>query len=81
MDNRQDFFHQLLDNLYDGVYFVDRDRNITYWNKGAERLSGYPTREVVRKSCRDNLLVHMDGNGKLLCLDGCLTATMADGGG
>jgi len=30
------FYQTLLDNLYDGVYFADKDRNITYWNHGAE---------------------------------------------
>ncbi|AMV73424.1 sensor domain-containing diguanylate cyclase [Desulfuromonas carbonis] len=80
MQDHHPFFRQLLDNLYDGVYFVDRDRIITYWNRGAERLSGYSADLVLGKSCRDNLLVHMDDNGKLLCLDGCpLAATMADG--
>ncbi|HEX7541873.1 MAG TPA: PAS domain-containing protein [Anaerolineales bacterium] len=32
----------ILDNLYDGVYFVDPERRITYWNNGAERITGYP---------------------------------------
>jgi len=26
-----DFCRSILDNLYDGVYFVDRERRITYW--------------------------------------------------
>ena len=30
-------FKGLLDNLHDGVYFVDPDRTILYWNKGAEK--------------------------------------------
>ncbi|HEY6837725.1 MAG TPA: PAS domain S-box protein, partial [Geobacteraceae bacterium] len=73
------FFRKLLDNLYDGVYFVDRDRLITYWNKGAERISGYTAEEVMGKSCKDSLLVHMDDKGTILCLAGCpLAATMED---
>ncbi len=35
MSDEIDFYKGLIDNLYDGVYFVDRDRKITYWNKGA----------------------------------------------
>lgn len=31
----------ILDNVYDGVYFVDAFRRITYWNKGAERITGF----------------------------------------
>ena len=41
------FFKKMLDELYDGVYFVDTDRRILYWNAAAERLSGYAASEVV----------------------------------
>jgi len=70
----------LLDSLYDGVYFVDTYRKITYWNKGAERLTGYTAQEAVGRHCFDNFLVHMDDGGSLLCLAGCaLRHTIADG--
>lgn len=36
-----EFHKNLIDNLYDWVYFVDESRLITYWNKGAERITGY----------------------------------------
>jgi diguanylate cyclase (GGDEF)-like protein/PAS domain S-box-containing protein len=59
---------------------VDRDRVITYWNKGAERITGYHAGEVVGHSCRDNLLNHVSANGVLLCLHNCpLAACMEDG--
>jgi PAS domain S-box-containing protein len=74
------FYKTLMDNLYDGVYFVDRDRRITYWNKGAERITGYPKIKVVGTFCHDNLLNHVIDNGKHLCQDGCpLLATIQDG--
>ncbi len=74
------FYRDLLDNLYDGVYFVDRGRIITYWNKGAERLSGFAGGEVLGSCCRDNILVHVDHQGRMLCAEGCpLAATMEDG--
>jgi diguanylate cyclase (GGDEF)-like protein/PAS domain S-box-containing protein len=74
------FYKELLDNLFDGVYFVDRDRVITYWNKGAERISGYPAAQVIGRSCRDNILNHVTENGVQLCLTNCpLAGTMADG--
>ena len=73
------FYKTLLDNLYDGVYFVDRGRVITYWNKGAERITGYTAAEVMGKRCSDNILMHSDKDGKLLCLRGCpLSETIAD---
>ena len=79
-DGDQSFYKALLDNLSDGVYFVDRDRRITYWNRGAELLSGYASGDVVGTCCQDNLLRHVTSEGKLLCTDGCpLTATLHDG--
>jgi PAS domain-containing protein len=36
MSDQEHFYQALLDNIADGIYFVDRDRRITYWNKGAE---------------------------------------------
>lgn len=79
MDN--EFYKQLLDNLYDGVYFVDKDRKITYWNKGAERITGYSSEEVVGKHCRDNILVHIDGQGVNLCNAACPLAHVINKGG
>ena len=76
----KDFYKELIDNLYDGVYFVDRDRVITYWNKGAERITGYSADHVIGRACRDNLLNHVTANGDQLCGDGCpLAACMQDG--
>jgi len=67
MDLEQGFYKNLLDNLYDGVYFVDSDRRITYWNKGAERLTGYGALEVIDCYCRDDILMHVDEKGNKLC--------------
>ena len=75
-----DSFKRILDNLHDGLYFVDRKRVITYWNKAAERISGFTAAEVVGKSCADNVLTHVDGHGCALCTGICpLAETMYDG--
>jgi diguanylate cyclase (GGDEF)-like protein/PAS domain S-box-containing protein len=74
------FYEQLLDAMHDGVYFVDQDRRITYWNAGAERLSGYSSAETVGKHCFNNVLGHVDENGTPLCTSGCLlTKVLSDG--
>ena len=79
MKNYQEFYSKILDNISSGVYFVDKERVITYWNKGAERLSGFTALEVVGKKC-SSFLNHIDENGKVLCGDGCpLLGTMIDG--
>lgn len=80
MSKQDDFYKMVLDHLYDGVYFVDNERRITYWNQGAERITGYPAKDVMGFSCADNLLVHVDVTGKSLCTSGCpLTAAMQGG--
>lgn len=75
------FYKALLDNLYDGVYFVDADRCITYWNRGAERLTGYRSDEVIGRHCRENILEHVDERGNRLCETALCPAakTLADG--
>jgi len=75
------FYKKLLDNLSDGVYFVDRERKITYWNKGSEKITGYTRSEVTGTCCYDNILSHVNNEGKPLCLDGkCpLAKTIEDG--
>lgn len=71
MEKNIDFYKNLLDNLYDGVYFMDRQRRILYWNKGAERIVGYSAGEVEGGSCHDNLLRHVDADGNNLCESRC----------
>jgi diguanylate cyclase (GGDEF)-like protein/PAS domain S-box-containing protein len=74
------FYEKLLDNMYDGIYFVDRDRKITYWNEGAAKQTGYSSAEVVGKHCFNNILGHVDETGKALCMGECpLSAAIADG--
>ncbi|TIH12317.1 diguanylate cyclase [Marinifilum sp. JC120] len=74
------FYKKILDAVTDGIYFLNTERIITYWNKGAEKLAGYSAAEIEGKSCKDNLLRHVDGKGTDLCENGCpLEATMLDG--
>ncbi len=76
-----DQFHKsLIDNLYDGVYFVDENRLITYWNNGAERITGYCAQDVLGRFCHANILDHVTEEGQHLCKEGCpLMATIQDG--
>ncbi len=76
----EEFFPEVLDNLFDGLYIVDTERKIRYWNRAAEEISGYSREEMEGRFCHDNILRHMDEKGTLLCLNGCpLHAAMADG--
>lgn len=71
---------QLLGSVADGIYFVDRDRKISYWNNGAETLAGFTPVEAVGRHCYDNFLEHVDERGNSLCKGRCpLSMAMADG--
>lgn len=61
----------MMNFIYDGVYVVDTNRNIVFWNKGAERITGYSADEVMGKCCKDNILNHLDENGTLVCKKDC----------
>lgn len=63
--------NEFISNLYEGVYIVDKNRKIVFWNSGSEHITGYKTDEVVNKHCYQNILKHVDKSGKKLCLDGC----------
>lgn len=76
----EQFYADLLDRVTDGVYFVDQQRRITYWSRGAEEITGYSAGEVLGRSCSEGLLRHVSGTGRQLCLNGCpLTEVMTDG--
>ncbi len=74
------FALELLDHLNDGVYVVDRGRIITFWNRGAQAITGWAPRDVIGRACPDGVLRHVDAEGNELCRVGCpLTAAIADG--
>lgn len=53
-------FQTVLDGLETGVYLVDRNRRIRFWNKGAEKITGYLGQDVVGHFLRDHLLATSD---------------------
>ena len=75
-----DAYEKIIATLNEGLYFVDKNRVITYWNRAAEKISGFTADEVVGRSCADNILTHVDSDGNSLCLGKCpLAESMADG--
>ncbi len=72
--------HELAKNLLDGVFYVDADRKISFWNRAAERISGYAAVETVEKFCDDKMLECVDSEGNHLCDKNCpLAASIQDG--
>lgn len=76
----EELYLNIINQLRDGIYFVDRERRITFWNKAAEEITGYPAEEIVGLHCQESKLSHIDLLGRPLCILGCpLYATLADG--
>ena len=73
------FYKLMLNKIDEGIYFVDKNRKITFWNKGAELITGFDSKTVVGSHCYDNILNHVDDFGKKLCLGDCpLQKTIED---
>src|ERR1700693_3024299 len=58
--NDPEIYQTVLDKLQTGVYIVDRNRRIRFWNEGAEQITGYLRQDVVGRFLRDHLLTTGD---------------------
>ena len=58
--NDPEIYQAVLDSLQTGVYIVDRNRRIRFWNEGAEQITGYLRQDVVGRFLRDHLLTTGD---------------------
>ncbi|MBM4371250.1 MAG: sensor domain-containing diguanylate cyclase [Deltaproteobacteria bacterium] len=56
----------LLDGLFDGAILVGADHLICFWNRGAERITGFRAAEVLGRDCRE-VLRHLDYRSIPLC--------------
>lgn len=76
----EDIYSAIIENMQDGAYFVDKNREILFWNSAAEKITGYTKDEIIGKACPESNLNHIDEEGKPLCQIGCpLFATNIDG--
>ena len=64
-------YMKIIDDLRDGLYIVDRERRIVFWNHAAERISGFRAEEVIGSHCADNILCHVADSGINLCSGEC----------
>lgn len=76
----EDIFFEIIENMREGAYFTDTERQILYWNKAAENITGYKRDEILGKPCQGTLLHHIDSDGNLICVSGCpLHRVLSDG--
>lgn len=61
----------IMNNSYNGVYIVDKNRKIIYGNKAAENLTGYNNLHLIGNYCYDKILNNTDSHGVKLCKSAC----------
>ena len=71
LQDKNSLISTTLNSLYDGVYVVDKERRIVFWNKAAFEITGYAAEDVTGHRCSENILNHIDENGILLCRNAC----------
>ena len=59
----EDYYKNLLDNLHDGMFCVDLNKKILFWNKSARQLTGYTEKEVLGKIADEKVMAHLDKRG------------------
>jgi len=60
------FVHTVLEELPVGIYIVDRDQRIRFWNRGAELATGHPAHEVVGRIFTAHIVGARDSEGNVL---------------
>jgi len=61
---------QALARAGDGAFVVGTDGRIVVWNRSAEQILGYTSRQVIGRACCD-ILDGRDEDGNRLCYQGC----------
>jgi len=58
---------QIMASSTDGVFAVEADNKIVFWNKSAQKIMGYKPKEVLGKSYKE-IIPARDINGNPVCL-------------
>jgi PAS domain S-box-containing protein len=64
-------FQTLVDRMETGVYAVDVQQRIVYWNQGAEKVTGFLSQEMLGRVCGSNLVVEQKEHNPALCVHSC----------
>src|SRR4029077_7112870 len=59
-------FQVIVDRIGRGGDALDLEGKISYWNYGAEKISGFLSQEVLGRACRDSILVEYDDHNPVI---------------
>ncbi|MHC1595755.1 MAG: PAS domain-containing sensor histidine kinase, partial [Candidatus Syntropharchaeales archaeon] len=51
LESSKAYLETLIDTIPSALFTVDREQNITLWNRAAEEITGYEKEEVLEKNC------------------------------
>jgi PAS domain S-box-containing protein len=73
-------FRTILDELPTGVYLVDRQRKVRFWNNGGERLTGFLRQQVLGQPCWQTFMDGCNQRTCELCGPGCVLSQSLNNG-
>lgn len=59
--DKPEIYRRILESLQTGIYLVDHNQKILFWNDGAERITGHLRQDVLGRFCVEDLLGNRDG--------------------
>ena len=68
---------ELMNEAPYGVYAVDMNQKIVFWNDSAERILGYKKDEVVGRHCYEVCASVSESGPDPICMEGCPSIRMA----
>ena len=75
-----EIYRTVLEHMQTGIYMVDCEQKIQFWNDGAENITGHLRQDVVGHFCRDLFPTQKEGSKNGVCgLGGALASVLRDG--
>jgi len=75
-----ELFRAMMDYAHEGIYFIDRKFNVTYWNDSAERITGIPASDIVGRISTESILRPVGPDGETMTSERtALKMSMLDG--
>jgi hypothetical protein len=75
-------YFDVLEQMQDGIFIVDRDYTVRYWNPSATAILGYSAQDTCGWSCKTlGPLCKRDSSGIRLCGEGLCPIALAVSGG
>jgi PAS domain S-box-containing protein len=72
----EEWLHTIMDNMGDGIYTLDSEGHLTYFNPEAERLLGWQLKELKGKLLHDAIHHHRPDGQKLTLAECPITSAM-----